>query len=240
MGPILLICWPSLTLATVNPGRTGLTALGTGQVLWWRLELLASNLQQSNTLLAAVPGARLYPGLSLPEGFPYEVMGNVTGSWDDVCVFVSTDIGSQQVELCDFNGERRIFWLRIPPSPKHESAGFSVCSVYAKHGGDVDTMTLVVQHAAAIQALYPDDAIIIMGDLNFHIKDFLPHDRSCKCAHCKQSASDRQIENMLRVAGFQCYNVPSSTQVSGTAIDYIWCNHFLQARGIVDEDYIAL
>ena len=64
-----------LNVACFNPGRTGLAALGTNQILHWRLFAIAAALEEADISICALPGARFPPGCVLPENFPYSWLG---------------------------------------------------------------------------------------------------------------------------------------------------------------------
>ena len=60
-----------LKLGTFNPGRTGLTALGTDALLFWRLWAIDIALSEAQVHFCVIPGARyqVRPGLNYQRAF---------------------------------------------------------------------------------------------------------------------------------------------------------------------------
>ena len=81
-----------LKLGTFNPGRTGLTALGTDALLFWRLWAIDIALTDAQVQFCVIPGARFPPGAQLPEGFHFSWYGVRSTTWDAVGVLIHLDI----------------------------------------------------------------------------------------------------------------------------------------------------
>ena len=88
-------------MATLNPGRTSLAALGTNELLCWRLHAIGAALHKLDIKLCALPGARFPPGCHLPEDFEYRWLGVQTLSWAGVGVLVHSSIEEAIVVLDD-------------------------------------------------------------------------------------------------------------------------------------------
>ena len=99
-------------VGTLNPGRSGLTAIRTGEVLWWRLWDIASTMTELNIRILFLPGARWPPGAQLPPGYPYFWLGRQSVSWDSVGALVLAEVADAVFELEDFSTER-IMWLAV-------------------------------------------------------------------------------------------------------------------------------
>jgi hypothetical protein len=95
-----------LAIACANPGRAGFAHLGSDDVLWWRIRLLASALQEERVDVCVLPGARWPPGAILPPGFPYVWMGRQTCSWDSVGLWVSAELEHAAQVLEDYGSDR--------------------------------------------------------------------------------------------------------------------------------------
>ena len=123
-----------LVIGTLNPGRTGLTALGTNQLLDWRLQAIGCALEDLDVHVCALPGARFPPGARLPEDFAFGWFGTQTLDWASVGILVRTEI-MHACEILSNMGTDRIIWLRI----KLETTVLFLCALYAEPGGDTNT-----------------------------------------------------------------------------------------------------
>ena len=75
-----------LKVAVFNPGRTGLIALSTEEILWWRLGHISCVLLEQDVQICVLPGARWPPGASLPPAIAYAWLGAQTTSWRSVAL----------------------------------------------------------------------------------------------------------------------------------------------------------
>ena len=64
-----------LNVATLNPGRTGFSQLGSDGLLFWRLWAVAIELQERSIHICCLPGARLPEIAQLPDGYPFVYCG---------------------------------------------------------------------------------------------------------------------------------------------------------------------
>ena len=71
-----------LNIATQNPGRIGLTALGSTEILSWRLWAISNELIERDIHICVLPGARFPIGARLPDDFPYVWYGIKSSGWD--------------------------------------------------------------------------------------------------------------------------------------------------------------
>ena len=123
----------SLTIATMNPGRTGFAALGTNALLFWRLWALDLELHERRIRFCVVPGARLPPGVSLPAGFHYAWRGLQTISWAAVGVFIHLDLEDRFSELSEY-GDERLVWFRVFMRRRRWHRWCFVCSTRWRFG----------------------------------------------------------------------------------------------------------
>ena len=80
-GPVFGLSRVKLRIATLNPGRTGLSSLGTNEVLYSRLWAIAAALIEQEVNFCILPGAQLHPGVQLPCDFPLKYVGVRSTSW---------------------------------------------------------------------------------------------------------------------------------------------------------------
>ena len=145
-----------LKVATLNPGRTGLAALGTNELLVWRLYAIGAVLHDQGVKLCVLPGVRFPPGSRLPERFEYSWIGMQTLSCAGVGMLVHSSIEDSLVTLEDVGSERTL-WAFLPDSPNQmTSRGVVICGFYAKPGGDVDTWSQIIREYKALRAKFPD------------------------------------------------------------------------------------
>ena len=201
-------------IASINPGRTGLSALGTDALLHWRLWAINFELLEKGVRFCAVPGARFPPGSCLPEGFRYVWRGVQSDRWDTVGVFIDIEYEQLFTELQGVGNDRcRLF--RLDASNELMILG-ALCG---PPGGDMDLWIKVTADYAALKRRYPSAQIIMSGDANIHLSYILRHEHPCACLHCNQSPCDREIEALLTAHGIAAHNPSRSTHVSGTAIN---------------------
>ena len=205
-----------IRFATLNPGRTGFSCLGTNHVLHWRLFAVASVLEDLDIDVCVLPGARLPPRVSLPENFPYVFLGAKSVSWSTVGVFVKRDWEQSCIILEEF-GLDNVLWLLVDGTPKQ----FLLCAFYPKPGGDEHTWGRIVDEVKLLSVKYPDAVLILLGDANIHLSTVVQHQAPCRCMHCKQSPADSRIEAMITGAGLAVNNPCIPTHTSGTTIDLI-------------------
>lgn len=112
-----------LKLASLNPGRTGLAALGSNQLIHWRIQAIAATLLEENIDICALPGARFPPGAQLPANFPFAWVGVQSLSWGTVGVLVRADLELEVESLAQMDNDR-VLWLRVrgPDSLLHVCA----------------------------------------------------------------------------------------------------------------------
>ena len=209
-------CTRQLKLASLNPGRTGLAALGTNAFLHWRLQAIVATLQLESVDICALPGARFPPGTQLPDNFPYAWLGVRSLSWGAVGVLVRCELEAAVEPLLDLGGDR-VLWLRI----RAPSQVVHVCAFYPSPGGDLCTWGQIVHEYRALALDFPSGWFVLLGDGNVHLTHQVLHDHGCCCPHCKQSPQDAQIQAMIDAAGLQAATPPGATHDSGTAIDIV-------------------
>ena len=101
-----------LGLGCFNPGRTGLSQLGTDALLHWRLWAISAAMQEHRLHVLALPGSRLPPGALLPERFPMTWVGARSVDWNCSGFFIDSDLFDSVVvfeELCC----ERVCWICI-------------------------------------------------------------------------------------------------------------------------------
>ena len=199
-----------------NPGRTGLSALGTDNLLHWRLWAIHCELIDSGVHFCALPGARFPPGATLPEGFRFVWRGVQSVRWGSVGVFIDIDYEHLFSEV-DHVGNERCIWFRLQVYREITILG----ALYGPPGGDLVFWKGVVADYASLRKRYPGAQIILMGDANIHLSYILKHEYCCACLHCNQTACDRNIEALLTSHGIIAHNPACGTHVSGTAINLI-------------------
>ena len=210
-----------LKLAVFNPGRTGLIALSTEEILWWRLGHISCVLLEQDVQICVLPGARWPPEASLPPGKAYAWLGAQTTSWRSVGMLVATELVSQVAVLDDI-GSDVILWVAV-----HEASDVSgsprviIGGIYPAPGGDTETWAQVIKEFQILEARYPLVPIIIAGDANVHLTYLAQHDAGCRCLHCRQTVADRYIEQLLLTAGLLAHNPLCPTHTSGTVIDLV-------------------
>ena len=213
----------ALKVATLNPGRTGFVALGTQSLLDWRIQAVATALLERNIDLCVLPGARFPPEAVLPPGFPYVWLGTQSLDYNAVGLFLRPELEAAVQIIEDFTLPR-VMWLVISsgcggsasPSPQ-----LLVCAFYAAPGGDVATWQKIITDAALLGRRYPLAQLLLAGDDNIHLSYIFQHHTQCVCLHCKQSQTDRQIEDELQSVEILACNPPVPTHVSGTCIELI-------------------
>ncbi|CAK0875342.1 unnamed protein product [Prorocentrum cordatum] len=230
---------PLFRIATLNPGRTGFLHLGTDLILEWRLEAVAHALVEHGVDVCILPGSRFPPGAWLPPGFPFVWIGPTSTEWDTVGLFVRPEL-EQAVRFVPEASSAREQWFEVWPSASARSPCLVLCAMYPVHGGDRDTWSSIVAHAAEFQAKYPLARLLIGGDGNVHLTYVVSHAVTCRCLHCSQRGPDRDIQALLDRANLRAFNPPKPTHSSGTCIDI-----FIGLRGDplpvqVVEDFIAL
>ena len=189
--------------ASLNPGRTGLTALGSNNLLHWRLHAIASYLLENDIIACALPGARLPHGASFQPGFQFEYIGARSIYWDTVGFLVRSDMVESFSIMEDFGGERAL-WLRASglDAPSRPMELF-LCGFYPKHGGDIITWEAIIRDFKLLREQREHARLILMGDGNVHLKAAVDHRMGCTCAHCKQSDNDAAIERAIYNAGLR-------------------------------------
>ena len=157
-----------LKVATFNPGRCGLLALDSDTVLDWRIENIAATLQENSIHVCALPGARITESWRPPEGFPYDIFGNLSPNWDGVLLLVSPELSSKVVELNYEGDSTREFWIRLPPT-KSNAPGCVIGAAYPKHGGDKDMWKSILRNYRKFTQEFPLDRCFILCDANIHL-----------------------------------------------------------------------
>lgn len=207
----------SIVIATLNPGRTGLSSLSTGDILWWRLWHIATALQEREAMICIVPSARWPPGASLPPGFPFAWVGRQTLQWDSVGMLVATELELSLVPLQGL-GSDRVMWHLI--TGVHAPA-MILGSIYPAPGGDVATWRKIRDDICTIRNRHPGVRVVVGGDGNVHFKSIFSdaHDLLCACPHCVQSTADRDIEADMKAIGMVPFNPPIATHDDGYCLD---------------------
>ena len=78
--------------ACLNPGRVGLSSLGTAEVLYWRVWAIGMALQQEGVHVCVLLGARFPSGARLPDDFPYVWVGRQTSTYASVGFLVQAEL----------------------------------------------------------------------------------------------------------------------------------------------------
>ena len=84
----------SIKIAALNPGRTGFTALGNEEIIWWRLWHISEYLTKHQVLICVLPSPRWPPGASLPPGIGFEWVGIQTKNWQSVGMLIAKELYS--------------------------------------------------------------------------------------------------------------------------------------------------
>ena len=128
-----------LLVGVLNPGRTGFLALGSEELLEWRVWEGGEALQKQAIAICAIPGARLPEGAQLPIGFPYLWLGIRSSSWGSTGFFCLTELENNLRVIPDL-GSDRICWVEVwdERQRKHEPLAV-LASAYPAPGGDVST-----------------------------------------------------------------------------------------------------
>eukprot|EP00959_Pyramimonas_sp_CCMP1952_P043436 908329-Pyramimonas_sp.AAC.1 len=95
-----------LCFATLNPGRTGFLALGTGALLDWRPEAVGHALVACGVDICVLSGARFPPGARLPPGYPCMWLGGRSTEWGAVGIFVRAELSCTLRPVADLSGPR--------------------------------------------------------------------------------------------------------------------------------------
>ena len=204
-------------LATLNPGRTGMSALGTNALLTWRLWAIDIALSEAGVHFCVVPGARLPPGVQLPEGYHYSWFGARSTSWDTVGVLIHLDIEGA-CTLIDDIGNPRLLWFRI----LGKDSVLVVGAFYGPPGGDLAFWQQLVKEFLQLSARFPGARFILLGDGNIHLNYLVDHNPECVCLHCRQGVIDREVERLLDAAHLRAFNPPVPTHTSGTIVDLVF------------------
>ena len=99
-----------IKVGTWNPVRSGLAALGSSELLHWRLHAIGATLHSQDIKVCALPGARFPPGSKLPANFKYSWLGVQTVSRASVGILLHSSIEDSIILLEDV-GSNRIMWL---------------------------------------------------------------------------------------------------------------------------------
>ena len=208
-----------LSIAIMNPGRTGLLALGTQEVLWWRLWHVSQALTEEHVQICVLPGARWPLGARIPPGVPFQWIGVQTASWSSVGLLVSNDV-VDLVQVVEDLGADNVMWITLCSSPGDDApVSFVLGAIYPAPGGDIPTWNKITQDFLHLRTRFPGVKIVIAGDANIHLTGLLQHDDSCRCLHCRQVPNDRLIQAQLLRLGLFASNPPTPTHASGTCID---------------------
>ena len=207
-----------IKMATLNPGRSGLTALGTDAILYWRLWHIATALQERGIHICAVPAARWPPGAKLPDGYPYSFLGDSTLDWAGVGLLVATELEESVQHISDVGGSRR-HWFVIVDATADEAPPLVFCAMGPAPGGDVDTWMGILNDYKTLQCRFRNSRFVLAGDANVHFKCIVDHIAGCTCLHCHQCKADKVIEEAVNAAGLIVCNPDIPTHVSGTILD---------------------
>ena len=222
-------------VACLNPGRVGLSALGSNQVLHWRVQAIGCALEELDVDLCVLPGARFPPGAQLPESFPYAWVGVHSLSWAGVGALIRAEWESA-VELLESVGSDRVLWLNVTGAREH----LIVCAFYPAPGGDWETWSLIISEYGALSRAHPAAKFVLLGDGNIHLSCLVQHARTCACLHCRQSSVDARIEALIAAAGLHAITPPGPTHDSGTAVDFILAPRAATILGHICEKWIGL
>ncbi|CAK0891154.1 unnamed protein product [Prorocentrum cordatum] len=211
-------------MAVLNPGRSGLLALGTDALLDWRLQAMAQLLHDENIDICITPGARFLPGAALPAGYPYCWLGERSASWGAVGIFLRPELLPVVRPLPDVSSAR-VQWFEIWTSSSGTTAASGpslvFAAVYPAPGGDVETWSAILGELTRLRSRFPHASFLVAGDANIHLSYVLSHRPGRGCCHCHQSPEDRDIEAMLCAASLIACNPPAPTHDSGTCIDLV-------------------
>ena len=215
-----------LTLAVLNPGRSGFLSISGDALLNWRLHALSAALEDARVDICVCPGPRLPEGAALPAGFGFSFFGERTATWSSVGVFVRTEIAHAVQPLHDFSVDRAL-WFEVQSTIAPDAGPLLpsiFCACYPAPGGDEETWRNICETAEFFTAKHPGANITICGDTNVHLSYVVSHQQGCKCSHCHQTSADRRIENKLTALGFLAANPQQTpTHESGTVIDLVLC-----------------
>ena len=209
-----------IKLATLNPGRTGLAALGSDDILWWRVWHIAHELVQQNVKICVLPGARFAPGAPLPPGFPFVWLGVRSASWASIGFFIAEEL-QFQVTLMEDVGSDIVLWLEVRQDVNTETPALIIGGFYPRPGGDLECWQQILTEFGILKARFPHALILILGDGNVHLSGLVDHNAGCRCLHCRPTKMDRDIGALIQAAGLVAYNPAIPTHSSGTIIDLV-------------------
>ena len=181
----------SVGIGCFNPGRSGLTALGSNSVLWWRLWNIAYTAADLGLSFIVLPGPRFPPDVTLPHGYPYEFWGRRSLEWDSVGILVAPEF-AHTFASCRQGSDRRM-WFTIESTASAPDC-WILCAIYAPPGGDVDFWKELLSERKELLGLHPRARTVLVGDCNIHLTLVVDHDNRCRCSHCRQSAVDRTTD----------------------------------------------
>ncbi|CAK0904656.1 unnamed protein product, partial [Prorocentrum cordatum] len=224
-----------LTLAVLNPGRSGFLHLSSDLILEWRLEAVAHALDDRGVDLCILPGSRFPAGALLPKGSPFLWLGPESAAWGTVGIFVRPELERATRPIHDFSSSREQ-WYELWSDGQVDAPTCIICAMYPVHGGDLDTWVSIVAHAGVLRAKFPRARLLVGGDGNLHLDYVVSHGAGCRRLRCHQRSKDKLIQEWLDSAGSRAFNPPSPTHVSGTCIDlFLGSRHDPLPAHVVDE-----
>ena len=206
-----------LRVGSLNPGRSGLLALATNEILWWRLTHIFDTLVSLQVPICFLPGARWPEGAVMPERSPFQFVGTQTSDWGAVGALVLNEIAHAVRVIEDFDNPR-ILWLLVSTINNHS---FLLGGFYAAPGGDEATWSELFRQFHVLRLKFPGATCFLLGDGNVHLSHILDHPDECRCLHCHQPSADRRIENLIASNHFIPLNPAVPTHDSGNVIDLV-------------------
>ena len=227
-----------LGLGCFNPGRTGLSQLGTDALLHWRLWAISAAMQDHGLHVLALPGSRLPPGALLPEKFPMSWVGTRSVDWNCTGFFIDSDLFESVVVLDEFCCER-VCWICIQARQPARKQGLICCSFYCCQGGDLKTWSHILESYAQLKERFAAHDFVLLGDANTHLSYVVDHPNTCGCLHCRQGANDVLIEAMINHAGLRVINPAIATHDNGSILDLVLVPTHLNLQAYVYPDRLG-
>ena len=187
--------------------------------------------------LLILPGARLAPGMLLPEGFRFAFLGQRSSKWDTVGLLCSFEVEPSVFPLEDLSSDR-VLWCRCVGKQKNGKDNILIlCAFYAAPGGDLETWEFILSTFRTVRRKFSNAQVILAGDANIRLKKIVRHPPSCSCLHCKQPAMDAKIEKLIEEAGLVVLSDGTPTHMSGTIIDLVLAPREMRGGVTVEPEF---
>ena len=151
-----------LRMCCLNPGRLGFSDQD-GSVLWWRLWEVAAYGAEHSIHIFVCPGPRWPHGITLPQGFPYCIVGQPMTTYESVVLLISVDFFDSFEILEDISSSSRRIWFKV--KPRSGGRGLRACGFFAPPGGDVSFFRELVKEGETL------GTFVAFGDANIHPRD---------------------------------------------------------------------